>query len=216
MPSGLLPSLPYPVGMMPLGPIRRTSPAPDVARGCSIGPRERLSPAERFRQLQCPSHQRDLKANRFAELIGSDRWPRDALVLAVYPVDDFDLRRAVTDHQRRFYAIPSFIESVGAMYRLVPVSGPSCILPFAGCGTVRRVGFFVDAVNAQVTPMVGLRTTVPSGSQPVGRDRKETFATIMIIAGEVEVKRPGRCEEPPAGCLVSAASCDAREAPGGR
>jgi hypothetical protein len=30
--------------------------------------------------------------------------------------------------------------------------------------------------------------TVPSGSPPVGRDRKETFATTMIIAGEVEVK----------------------------
>src|SRR5215203_6377801 len=155
MPSGLLPSLPYPVGMMPLGPIRRTSPAPDVARGCSIGPRERLSPAERFRQLQCPSHQRDLKANRFAELIGSDRWPRDALVLAVYPVDNFDLRRAVTDHHNRFYAIPSFIEFVGAKYRLVPISGPSCIVPFVRCRIVRRVGFFVDAVNAQVTPKVG-------------------------------------------------------------
>jgi hypothetical protein len=50
------------------------------------------------------------------------------------------------------------------------------------------VGFFVDAVNAQVTPMVRLRPTVPSGSQPVGRAQKETFTTIMIIAGEVEVK----------------------------
>ena len=188
MPSGLLPSLPYPVGMMPLGPIRRTSPAPDVARGCSIGPRERLSPAERFRQLQCPSHQRDLKANRFAELIGSDRWPRDALVLAVYPVDNFDLRRAVTDHHYRFYAIPSFVELVGAKYGVIPISGPSYIVPFVRCGTVRRVGFFVDAVNAQGTPLVGLRPTVPSGSPPVRRKRKETFATTMISAGGVEVK----------------------------
>src|SRR5215208_4848734 len=195
MPSGLLPSLPYPVGMMPLGPIRRTSPAPDVARGCSIGPRERLSPAERFRQLQCPSHQRDLKANRFAELIGSDRWPRDALILAVYPVDNFDLRRAVTDHHYRFYAIPSFVEFVGTKYRVVLVGSPSCIVPFGHCGTVRRVGFFVDAVNAQVTPMVGLWPTVLSGSLPVRRGRKETFATTMISAGEVDVKWPRRCAD---------------------
>src|SRR5215217_5299770 len=163
MPSGLLPSSPYPVGMMPLGPIRRTSPAPDVARECSIGPRERLSPAERFRQLQCPSHQRGLKANRFAELIGSDRWRRDALVLAVYPVDDFDLRWAVTDHQRRFYAIPSLVEFVGTKYCVGLVSSPSCIMPFARCRILRRVGFSVDAVNAQLTPMVGLWSTVPSG-----------------------------------------------------
>ena len=27
---------------------------------------------------------------------------RDALVLAVYPVDNFDLRRAITNHQCRF------------------------------------------------------------------------------------------------------------------
>ena len=80
---------------------------------------------------------------------------RDALVFAVHPVDNFDLRRAVTDHQRRFYAIPSFIEFVGAKYGFVPVSGPSCVVPFVHCRIVRRVGFFVDAVNAQVTPLVG-------------------------------------------------------------
>jgi hypothetical protein len=50
------------------------------------------------------------------------------------------------------------------------------------------VGFFVDAVNAQVTPMVGLWPTVPSGSLPVRRDWKGTFATTMINAGEVDVK----------------------------
>jgi len=47
-----------------------------------------------------------------------------ALVLAVYSVDNFDLRRAITDYQCRFYAIPSFVEFVGAKYRLVPISGP--------------------------------------------------------------------------------------------
>ena len=72
-----------------------------------------------------------------AELIGSDRWARDALILAVYPVDDFDLRRTVTDHHYRFCAVPSFVEFVGAKYRFVPVSGPSCIVPLGRCGTVR-------------------------------------------------------------------------------
>ena len=118
---------------------------------------------------------------------------RDALILAVYPVDNFDLRRAVTDHQCCFYAIPSFVELVGAKYRVVPVSGPSCIVPFARCRIVRRVGFFVDAVNAQVTPMDGVRPTVPSGPLPVRRDQKETFATTMITAGGVKVKRLGHC-----------------------
>ena len=113
---------------------------------------------------------------------------RDTLIFVVYAVDDFDLRRAVTDHQYRFCAIPSFVEFVGAKYRLLPVSGPSCIVPFVRCGTVRRVGFFVDAVNTQVTPMVGVWHTVPSGSPPVRRGQNETFATTMIIAGEVGVK----------------------------
>jgi hypothetical protein len=61
-------------------------------------------------------------------------------------------------------------------------------VPFVLCGIVRRVGFFVDAVNAQVTPIVGLRPTVPSGPLSVRRGRKETFATTMISAGEVGVK----------------------------
>src|SRR5215204_6100665 len=112
----------------------------------------------------------------------------DALILAIYPVNNFDLRRAVTDHQCCFYAIPSLVEFVGTKYRLVPVSGPCCIVvPFVRCGTVRRVSFFVDAVNAQVTPLVGLWPTVPSGTLPVRRDRKETFATTMITAGGVKV-----------------------------
>jgi hypothetical protein len=128
------------------------------------------------------------KLSAVVELVGSDEWPRDALVLAVYPVDDFDLRRAVADHQRRSYAIPSFVELIGAKYRLVPVSGPPCVVPFVGCRIVRREGFFVDAVNAQVTPLVGLRPTVPSRSRPVGRGQKGTFATTMIIAGGVKVK----------------------------
>jgi hypothetical protein len=80
------------------------------------------------------------------------------------------------------------VELLGAKYRLVPVSGPSCIVPFVRSGTVRRMGFFVDTVNAHVTPMVGLWPTVPSGSLPVRRDWKGTFATTMINAGEVDVK----------------------------
>jgi hypothetical protein len=42
--------------------------------------------------------------------------------------------------------------------------------------------------------MVGLWPTVPSKSRPVRRGRKETSATTMISAGEVEVKWPIRCE----------------------
>src|SRR5215218_6291928 len=113
---------------------------------------------------------------------------RDALILAIYPVNNFDFRQAVTDHQCCFYTIPSFVEFVGSKYRLVPVSGPSCIVPFVRCRIVRRVGFFVDAVNAQVTPLVGLWPTVPSGPLPVRRDWKGTFATTMINAEEVDVK----------------------------
>src|SRR3954453_902278 len=113
---------------------------------------------------------------------------RDALILTVYPVDDFDLRRAVTDHHYRLFAVPSFVEFVGTKYRVVLVGGPPCVVPFGRCRIVRRVGFFVDAVNAHVTPMVGLRSAVPSGSPPVRRGQKETFATFMISAGGVKVK----------------------------
>jgi hypothetical protein len=107
------------------------------------------------------------------------------LVFIAYPVDNFDLRRAVTNYHYGLYAIPSLVNLVGAKYRLVPVSGPSCIGPFVRCGTVRRVGFFVDAVNAQVTPMVGLRPTGSSESPPVRRGQKETSATTMVTTGRV-------------------------------
>jgi hypothetical protein len=76
------------------------------------------------------------------------------LVFVAYPVDDFDSPPAVTDHQYRFCAIPSLVDLVGAQYRVVLVKGPSCIMPFACCGIVRRVSFLVDAVNAHVTPMI--------------------------------------------------------------
>src|SRR5215210_5672405 len=117
-------------GERPTGaPLRRARPG----NATREGPRERLRPAERFRRLQRPSHQRGLKATRIAELIGSDRWPREALVLTVYPVDDFDLRRAVTDHHYRFFAVPSFVEFVGTKFRVALVGGPSCIVPFVRC-----------------------------------------------------------------------------------
>src|SRR5215210_97285 len=171
-------------GERPTGaPLRRARPGHATRKGEG----ERLRPAEGFRRLQRPSHQRGLKANRIAELIGSNRWPRYALVLAVYPVDNLDLRRAVTDHQRRFYAIPSFVEFVGAKYRLVPVSGPSRVVPLACCRSVRREGFFVDAVNAQVTPMVWVAAHSSFRIAAVRRGWKETFATT-ISAGGVEVK----------------------------
>src|SRR3712207_7887434 len=40
--------------------------------------------------------------------------------------------------QCRFYAIPSLIDLVGASYRTVLVSSPSCIMPFARRRIVRR------------------------------------------------------------------------------
>src|ERR687893_2828432 len=75
------------------------------------------------------------------------------LVIA-YPVDDFDPCPAVTNYQYRFCAIPSLVDLVGAPYRVVLVSGPSCIMPLACCGVVRRVSFLVDGVNAHVTPVI--------------------------------------------------------------
>src|SRR5215210_6536930 len=79
---------------------------------------------------------------------------RDVLVILTYPVDDFDTLRTVTDHQCRFYAISSPVDLVGQSYRIVPVSGPSCIMPFAGCRFIRRVGFLVDAVNVHFASMI--------------------------------------------------------------
>jgi len=69
---------------------------------------------------------------------------RDVLVILAYPVDDFDTRRAVTHHQCRFYAISSLVDLVGVSYRTVPVSSPSCMMPFARCRIVRSVGFLVE------------------------------------------------------------------------
>jgi hypothetical protein len=77
-----------------------------------------------------------------------------SLVFVAYPVDDFDPRPAFSDHQYRICAIPSLVDLVGAHYRVVLVRSPSCIMPFACCGIVRRVRFLVDAVNAHVTPMI--------------------------------------------------------------
>jgi hypothetical protein len=76
------------------------------------------------------------------------------LVFIAYPVDDFDPCPPVTNYQYRFCAIPSLVDLVGAPYRVVLVSGPSCIMPLACCGVVRRVSFFVDGVNAHVTPVI--------------------------------------------------------------
>ena len=76
------------------------------------------------------------------------------LVFVAYPVDDFDPCPAATNHQYRFCAIPSFVELVGANYRLVPVSGPSRVVPFVRCRIVRRVSFFVDGVKAHVIPVI--------------------------------------------------------------
>ena len=71
-----------------------------------------------------------------------------------YPIDDFDPCPAFTNHQYRFCAIASFIDLVGAPYRVVLVSGPFCIMPLACCGIVRRVSFLIDSVNAHVTLVI--------------------------------------------------------------
>jgi hypothetical protein len=76
------------------------------------------------------------------------------LVFVAYPVDDFDTRRAVTDHQYRFYAIPSLVDLVGPSYRVVLISGPSRVVPFARSPIVRRPSLLVKAVNVHVTPMI--------------------------------------------------------------
>ena len=75
------------------------------------------------------------------------------LVIA-YPIDDFDPCPAVTNYQYRFCAIPSLVDLVGAPYRAVLVSGPSCIMPLARCGVVRRVSFLIDSVDAHVTLVI--------------------------------------------------------------
>jgi hypothetical protein len=49
------------------------------------------------------------------------------------------------------------------------------------------VGFFVDAVNAHLTPMIVAIQFLRDRCR-WGKARKETFATIMMIAGRVEVK----------------------------
>jgi hypothetical protein len=76
------------------------------------------------------------------------------LVFITYPVDDFDPCLTVTNYQYRFCAIPSFVDLVGAPYRVVLVSGPSCIMPLACCGVLRRVSFLIDGVNAHVTLVI--------------------------------------------------------------
>src|SRR5215216_8201501 len=78
----------------------------------------------------------------------------DVLVILTYPVDDFDTLRTVTDHQRRFYAISSLVDLVSVSYRTAQVSCPSCIMPFAQCRILRRVGFLVDAVNVHLTSTI--------------------------------------------------------------
>src|SRR5215211_1685303 len=81
---------------------------------------------------------------------------RDVLAILTYPVDDFDTRGAVTDHQCRFYAISSLVDLVGVPYRTAQVSPPSCIMPFARCRFIRSVGFLVDAVNVHLTSTIAV------------------------------------------------------------
>src|SRR5215212_1488386 len=81
---------------------------------------------------------------------------RDVLVILTYSVDDFDTFRTFTDHQCRFYAISSLVDLVSVPHRTAQVSCPSCIMPFARCRIIRRVGFLVDAVNVHLTSMIAV------------------------------------------------------------
>jgi len=76
------------------------------------------------------------------------------LVFIACPVDDFDPCPAVTNYQYRFGAIPYFVDLVGTPHYVTLVRGPSCIMPLACCGVVRRVSFLVDSVNAHVTLVI--------------------------------------------------------------
>jgi hypothetical protein len=76
------------------------------------------------------------------------------LGFVAYPVDDFDPCPTVANHQYRFCAIPSLVDLVGAPYRVVLVSGPSRVVPFARSPIVRRPSLLVKAVNVHVTPMI--------------------------------------------------------------
>src|SRR3712207_257030 len=110
-----------------------------------------------------------------------------ALVLAVQPVDDFDSRRADADHHYRFRAIPSFVDLVGAPFRVVLVGGPSRVMPFARSRLLRGPSLLVDGINVHLTPLIG-----SFGAAAGGQGRKETSATTMIVARRPKVKRGAR------------------------
>jgi hypothetical protein len=74
------------------------------------------------------------------------------LILAFCAVDDFDPRRAVSYHHYRFCAVPSFVDLLGAPFRIVLVGGPSRIVPFAPSLTIRGASLLVDAVNVHLAP----------------------------------------------------------------
>jgi hypothetical protein len=73
---------------------------------------------------------------------------------AVYPVDDFHPPWAATDHHYRFCAVPSFVDLVGAPFRVVLGGGPPCVVPFARSLIIRRAGLLVDCVDVHLTPVV--------------------------------------------------------------
>lgn len=84
--------------------------------------------------------------------VSSGGWPYDALVFAAYTVENLDPRRTITEHQYRFYAVPSLEDFLSAPFRTVLVGGPSRVAPFACSRIVRRPGFLVETENVHVTP----------------------------------------------------------------
>ena len=94
------------------------------------------------------------------------------LVFIAYPVDDFDPCPAVTNYEYHFCAFPYFVDLVGAPYRVVLISGPSCIMPLACCVIVRSVSFLIDSVNAHVTLVIAANQFLRDRC-PLRQDQKE-------------------------------------------
>ena len=111
-----------------------------------------------------------------------------SLTLAVYPVDDFHLRRTVTDHHYRFCAVhfPRRVRwregSPRPGQQPIPHSAFRALRnrPKSGflCRCCKRSSYSYGWVAAISSFVAAADKTTP----------KKTSATNMIVAGEVEVK----------------------------
>jgi hypothetical protein len=137
-----------------------------------------------------PTYQRGLRLlNRRLASLASGGWPTTALVLAIYPVDNLDPRRAVADHHYRFCAVPSFVDLDSAPFRVVLVGGPSRVVPVARSLIGQGACLLVDTVNVHLTPMFEANRFLRGRCR--GQGQKETSATTMVLARGLKVKRLG-------------------------